>query len=553
MFDIPRRPPRDHLRSTSLHPEAIDSVRNAQLAATSGLGMFGEESLHGPENLRLFPCVQRGDMADPANPVDHARRGGQVLVSERAALEGAELRPGGALPLVPFTPRSVPLDLVQDRPDSAHPVDVPVAGVPRQPDPPTVSQHTGKLAEGAAGIEPVKGLGGAHGVERRRPDRHGLGRSGHHRHARQESVQHLVHRLDRFHGDDGGAGREQEPGELAGSGGQVSDDGVRPHPQMVDEPRHGARWVRRPRPLVRLCLPAEPAARGLMDHPASVSAHRGSPGRWSTGALVSPWAVPGAAMSWAPRFGRLGVPAPAAALRQRSDRRAPRPVDAAPGSFSAPSMAQDAGAGAGTPSRSRTRTGRRRRPSVPVRRPSLPQQTGHSGQIDLAPDEASTSTERGSTVSPCCATPVTVVDNGHSPPPARRAPTDARESAADARDAAGDERDTTADDRESRADARDKAADAREKIADEREAALDRREAALDERARHLLSTAPDQIARSQEGIRRSREGLARSGERLDRAEASLRRIQRRNEQEQATVERESRAPVPPSPPDDAS
>ena len=163
-----------------------------------------------------------------------------------------------------------------------HPWLTHVALVPDQAEPAARNEHPRQLGRRPRDVEPVEGLGDGHGVHRLVGERQRLGGAVEGvdvRHGAGELGSHRRRRLDR---GDRGAGRLEQPRQLAGAGGEVDDVPIGADPELLDEPRHGVGRVGRPAALVHRHVGAEPRGCGL-GHPAVERvAHRPvTPTRWT--------------------------------------------------------------------------------------------------------------------------------------------------------------------------------------------------------------------------------------------------------------------------------
>ena len=140
-----------------------------------------------------------------------------------------------------------------------------VPGVPDQSDPTAGAQHPGQLGERGFGVEPVERLRDGDRVDRAGREGQRLRGAGHRRDIGLGAVQDLAHPLDRLDGDDPRPARREEPGQLAGPGGQVDEPGAGPDDQPVLEPLHRVGRIRRAALLVGVGAAAEPRRGDLVD------------------------------------------------------------------------------------------------------------------------------------------------------------------------------------------------------------------------------------------------------------------------------------------------
>ncbi len=215
------------------------------------------------EHLLLRIRGQHRDVAHRLEARDDLVAGEQLLVMEGGFDELRELRvllERRVAPALVDPPRRTLLDPVHDRPQLVDEVVAAVPGVPDQSELTPGDEHAGELGQCDRRVEPVEALCHRDRIERPAGERkllRGRGdaaaRPGTWRRSRP-------HPRDRLDADERGAGRGQQPGELAGAGGDVRDARVRADAQVLGEPRDGFGRVARPRLLVDLGAGSNPAA-----------------------------------------------------------------------------------------------------------------------------------------------------------------------------------------------------------------------------------------------------------------------------------------------------
>ena len=114
------------------------------------------------------------------------------------------------------------------------------------------AQDASDLGEGLRAVEPVEGLRTRHRVERRVGERDGLRGSIPNVELGERRLQDPAHARHRLDGDERRAERNQQPRELAGSGGEVEHARADADRELGSDEFDRLRRVRRPGSLVRI-------------------------------------------------------------------------------------------------------------------------------------------------------------------------------------------------------------------------------------------------------------------------------------------------------------
>ena len=153
------------------------------------------------------------------------------------------------------------------------------------PSPSARPQHTRGLGGRAVVVEPVPRLRDRDRVERRRGQRQGFGGPRHERDVRQQPAEGGAHACDRLDREQRRAARLEQPGQLAGAGGDVGERRAGREAKMVDEPRDRVGRIRGPRRFVVFRV-VETCRRDVVDHVAILPPER-NPYRIIPAATVS--------------------------------------------------------------------------------------------------------------------------------------------------------------------------------------------------------------------------------------------------------------------------